>query len=291
MVALDADLVLDTGLIGFREKFPDRFIECGIAEMDMVSQAGGLALSGCLPIVHSFACFLSARPNEQIYNNATERTKVIYVGSLAGLLPGGPGHSHQAVRDIASLSGVPGMVMVEPSSPEEVAPLLRWCAFDHDRSAYMRLVSIPFEPAFKLPADYRPEPGRGVSVRAGKDAMLISYGPLMLNQAMQAAELLAGMGIALEVINLPWLNRVDAGWLDEAIGGRSHVFTLDNHYVEGGQGRMVAAAVASLGRGTRVQCFGVESVPVSGANDEVLRHHGLDAQSLAEAMAAALQRG
>ena len=84
-MALDADLVLDTGLIPFQEKYPDRFIECGIAEQDMVSQAGALALSGMLPIAHSFACFLSARPREQIYNNASEHTKVIYVGSLAGV--------------------------------------------------------------------------------------------------------------------------------------------------------------------------------------------------------------
>ena len=90
IVALDGDLVLDTGLIPFRERFPRRFLECGIAEQDMVSQAGGMALQGLRPIVHSFACFLAARPTEQIYNNASERSKVIYVGSLAGALPGGP---------------------------------------------------------------------------------------------------------------------------------------------------------------------------------------------------------
>ena len=83
-MALDADLCLDTGLVPFRERFPERFFECGIAEQDMVSQAGAMALAGLLPVVHSFACFLSTRPNEQIYNNATEGTKVIYAGSLAG---------------------------------------------------------------------------------------------------------------------------------------------------------------------------------------------------------------
>jgi transketolase len=103
IVVLDADLVLDTGLIPFRNEFPARFFECGIAEQDMVSQAGGMALRGLLPIVHSFACFLSTRPNEQIYNNATERSKVIYVGSLAGVLPGGPGHSHQCAIFLLSV--------------------------------------------------------------------------------------------------------------------------------------------------------------------------------------------
>ena len=83
IVALDADLALDCGLLPFEEQFPNRFFECGIAEQDMVSQAGGMALKGLLPVVHSFACFLSARPNEQIYNNATESTRIMYVGSLA----------------------------------------------------------------------------------------------------------------------------------------------------------------------------------------------------------------
>ena len=80
----------------------------------MVSMAGGMARRGVLPIVHSFACFLSARPNEQIYNQCTEGTKVIYVGSLAGLIPGGPGHSHQSVRDISALRGVPNLSLLEP---------------------------------------------------------------------------------------------------------------------------------------------------------------------------------
>ena len=102
LVALDADLARTCGLIEFRERFPERFFECGIAEQDMVSQAGAMALAGLLPAVHSFACFLSTRPNEQIYNNATEGTKVIYAGSLGGPGAGGPGHSHQSVRDIAA---------------------------------------------------------------------------------------------------------------------------------------------------------------------------------------------
>src|SRR5439155_1353584 len=81
----------------FKEELPDRFIECGIAEQHMVSAAGGMALNGLLPVVHSFACFLSTRANEHIYNNATERRKIIYTATLAGLVPGGPGHSHQSL--------------------------------------------------------------------------------------------------------------------------------------------------------------------------------------------------
>jgi transketolase len=285
IVVLDADLALDTGLIPFRDKYPARFIECGIAEMDMVSQAGGLALFSRLPIVHSFACFLSTRPNEQIYNNATERTKIIYVGSLAGLLPGGPGHSHQCVRDIAALSGIPGLVMVEPATPAEVESLLRWCVTEHKLSSYIRLVSIPVEVAFSAPQDFRPVLGQGVSVYPGRDALLFAYGPVMLNEAVLAAQAIAKRGISVEAVNLPWLNRIDEKWLASVASGRRAVFTLDNHYVAGGQGQMIAAAAAGIGLKIPVHCFGLTEIPVSGTNDEVLRHHALDADSLALRMA------
>ena len=114
-----------------KNDFRNRFIECGIAEQDMVSQAGGIALRGGLPVVHSFSCFLTPRANEQIYNNATEETRIVYVGSLAGLLPGMPGHSHQSVRDISLLSQIPRMVMVEPSCEKEVEMALDFCVNHH----------------------------------------------------------------------------------------------------------------------------------------------------------------
>src|SRR5687767_9469321 len=103
----------------------------------MVSQAGALALAGMLPVVHSFACFLSTRPNEQIYNNATEGTKVIYAGSLAGLVPGGPGHSHQSVRDISALGAMPGMALAEPCSEREAGALLQWAVREAEGPVYL----------------------------------------------------------------------------------------------------------------------------------------------------------
>jgi transketolase len=286
IVALDADLVLDTGLIPFQKKFPERFVECGIAEQDMVSQAGGMALRGLLPVVHSFACFLSPRPNEQIYNNASERTKIIYVGSLAGLLPGGPGHSHQCVRDIAALAAIPGLVLIEPATEREVALALDWCVNGTRESCYLRLVSIPCEIPFELPADHRLELGKGVAITAGDgaaDAVLFGYGPVLLPQAWHAAKTLREQhGFGLRVVNLPWLNRIDDAWLRETLAGVSHVFTLDNHYITGGQGEMIAARIAELGLGARVTRFGLTDIPACGQNDEVLRAHGLDAGSLVE---------
>jgi transketolase len=294
IVALDGDLVLDTGLIPFRERFPDRFLECGIAEQDMVSQAGGMALEGLLPVVHSFACFLVPRAAEQIYNNTSEHTKVIYVGSLAGLLPGGPGHSHQMVNDISILGAIPGLDLVEPCCAAEVAPLFNHLADAAKGSGYLRLVSIPCEIPYRLPADYRVRTGVGVELRAGKDAVLIGYGPVLLPQAWHAAELLQHReGLDVAVVNLPWLTRVDRNWLRGAIAGKRAVFTLDNHLVNGGQGLRVAAAIAGLDldRAPLVRHFGPTVIPACGQNDEVLRAHGLDAESLAQSISRAMLVG
>jgi len=292
LVVLDADLILDCGLIPFSEKFPERFFECGIAEQDMVSQAGGMALKGLLPLVHSFACFLSTRPNEQIYNNATEGTKVIYVGSLAGLLPGGPGHSHQSVRDIAILSAVPGLTLIEPADQAEVALALAYCVRGTDQSCYLRLVSIPCEIPYQLPPDYQLIPGQGAVLRQGADAVVIGYGPVLLPQAYWAAEQLeAHHGLTVKVINLPWLNQVDGDWLRTAVADYPWVFTLDNHYLKGGQGEMIAAQLGQWGPAPRVRSFGLTEIPRCGQNADVLKAHRLDADSLATAMAATLQGG
>jgi transketolase len=287
IVALDADLILDTGLIEFRDRFPGRFIECGIAEQDMVSQAGGMALGGLLPIVHSFACFLSARPNEQIYNNSTEGRKIIYVGSLAGVVPGGPGHSHQAVRDISALASMPGMTLVEPSCAEEVAPLLDWCIEQAPGACYMRLISVPVVMEFALPSGYVPVHGQGVTVADGKDVILISYGPVMLSEAVKASRLLAKQNVSAKVVNLPWLNAVDPSWLRSIVAGSRLVVTLDNHYLAGGQGEMVGAALASIG-GPKLVRLGLSEVPLSGTNEEVLGAHRLDAVHIASAITRAL---
>lgn len=281
IVALDADLVLDTGLLPFKKEFPERYLECGIAEQDMVSIAGGLALRGALPIAHSFACFLSTRPNEQIYNNATERTKIIYVASLAGLLPATPGHSHQSVRDISALGSIPGLVMFEPSCEEEVRLAIRWAVYENKESTYIRICNVPAEISYSLPKNYSLKAGRGVFLKKGKDIAIVAYGPVMLEQAMQAAEMFKTDGRSVAVINFPWLNRVDKIWLRRNLARFQMVVTLDDHYLKFGQGQMIISALARCSEmRAEILNFGVEEIPACGQNREVLRYHGLDAESV-----------
>jgi transketolase len=272
LVALDADLYLDCGLIPFRERCPERFVECGIAEQDMVSQAGALALGGMLPAVHSFACFLTPRASEQVFNNASEGTRVLYAGMLAGIVPGGPGHSHQSVRDIALMGSVPGMACLEPATEEETRRCVEWAVFEADGPVYVRFVSVPWELGFEPPCAAGPlQRGRGTVVREGERAAIVCTGPVLLSQAWVAAEEAGDVA----VIALPWLRDVDGAWLAEVTGG-APVLVLDNHVARGGQGDAVRAALDRP-----VEGIAVEDIPACGANEEVLRHHGLDAASIA----------
>jgi transketolase len=280
VVAFDADLILDTGLISFKERFPDRFIECGIAEQDMVSSAGGMALNGLLPIVHSFSCFLSSRPNEQIYNNITEKTKVIYVGSLSGLLPAGPGHSHQAVRDIASLSSCPGLIIVEPCCEEETQRIVQWAINEANTSVYIRLVSIPVEIPFKW-NEQNCVPGKGTFVKTGTDTVIVSYGPLFLKHAYEVAEKLENeKGISVAVMNFPWLNEVDYSWFASKVKSFKSIVTIDNHYFEGGLGQKLNSVISQQNINIKVVNFAVNGIPRSGQPLEVLSFHELDSDSI-----------
>ena len=281
LVVLDADLVVDTGQMPARELRPERFVECGIAEMDMVSMAGGLALKGMLPVCHSFACFLSTRANEQIYNNGTERSHVVYVASLAGLLPGGPGHSHQSVRDISAVGAIQGLVALAPGSEAEVSRALSWCLHEHAGPAWLRLESVPCEVPFELP-ETPLELGVGSVLREGLDGLFIGYGPTLLSEAWRAAERLSEDGLRVGVVSLPWLNHLDASWLLRTVAGVKHVFSLDNHHAVGGQGDRIADVFAAAA-GTklpRLHRFAVEGLPACGSASDVLHRHGLDTWSL-----------
>jgi transketolase len=290
IVVLDADLLSDCGIEAFKAELPDRFIECGIAEQHMVSAAGGLALEGMLPVVHSFACFLSTRANEHIYNNATEKKKIIYTATLAGVVPGGPGHSHQSVRDISAIGAVPGLIAFEPCSEREARLAIRWAVEENPASTYLRFVNVPLDLPYTLPSDYALQVGRGTAVRRGDDVVIVGYGPMLLANAYRAAEELAAQGVEATVIDLPWLNRIDDEWVRSELAAFPLVVTLDNHYLEYGQGVMVGAALARVGSRARLVHIGIDDIPACGNNAEVLRHHGLDAPSIARAvLAQALQ--
>lgn len=293
IVVLDADLSADCKIREFEERYPERFIENGIAEQDMVSMAGGLARHGLLPVVNSFASFLAARANEQIYNNASERSKIIYACHYAGVIPAGPGKSHQSIRDISLLGALPNMCIVQPCNSAETEEALRYLLDEAEGPGTLRLIIGPSPRQIVLPADYRFAAGRGTVLRTGTDGVLFAYGPVMLHEALLASELLADQGVGLAVVNMPWLNRVDTAWLSDLVQPYRHVCVVEDHAPVGGLADRLREALASDGllQGRTFQTWGVEGYPACGTPTEALRYHRLDGESLADRVTAMLGGG
>ncbi len=282
LVVLSADLSDDCGLRAFENGTPERFFESGIAEQDMVSAAGALAGQGHLPVVASFASFLCSRANEQIYNNSCEGRKVIYIGQYAGVLPGAAGYSHQSVRDIALMSNLDRTLVVQPGSAAEARALIRWAVETATESVYIRSLIIP------KPSDLDTMPhglapvGQGVMLADGEAATIVAYGPVLLNEALLAREMLAERGIAVRVLSLPWLNRVDSDWLFEATE-TAPILVVEDHSPIGGLGDRIAQALAAdpvRSAERRLVVHGVNGLPACGQPKETLEHHGLDAASI-----------
>jgi len=282
VVVLDADLMIDLALAPIRDAHPDRFIECGIAEQDRVSQASGLAAGGMLPVVHSFATFLSARPMEQAVNVASEHRRVAYVVALAGLLPAAPGHSHQGLQDIGAFTRA-DCTSVAPSSERAVSDAVRFLA-DHDRSVHLRLCSLaaplPFAPQALPPLGT----GNVVHDADGADTLVLAYGPVLLGEAVRAVTGDADLSDRVRVVDLPWVNAVDVDWLRASLAGIGRVVVLDDHDVRSGLGSHIAKLLATHVPGVPLRILGVDGVPECGAPAEVLAHHGLDAAAIADAL-------
>ncbi len=283
LVVLDADLASDCKIRDFEHTYPERFIENGIAEQDMVSMAGGLARQGLLPVVNSFASFLASRANEQIYNNASEKSKIIYALHYAGLIPAGPGKSHQSLRDISLFAALPNCIVLQPCNTDETRMVLEFCVDQTTENSAIRLIIGPSPRRIQLPGDYRLVPGRGAVLAEGYDALIFAYGPVMLHEALLASELLAERGFGLKVVNMPWLNRVDAAWLEETLMPYSTVFVLEDHHPMGGLGDHLLSVCTSFGLKDHHNLikFAVEGFPVCGTPVQVLAYHQLDGSSLA----------
>jgi transketolase len=284
LIVLDADLASDCRVRGFELAHPERFLEVGIAEQDLVSTAGGLARQGLLPVVNSFASFLCSRANEQIYNNASEGTKIVYGCHYAGLVPAGPGKSHQSLRDVSLLAALPNIVVVQPANSEETRQAVRFAIEDAEENVAIRLAIGPSPRRMDLPAGYRFVPGRGTVLHEGGDALLFAYGPVMLHEALTAAEELEGDGVGTCVVDLPWLNRVDREWLAELVEPYADLFVVEDHAPFGALGDLLRRELS----GRPVTVYGVEGWPACGTPAEALRVHGLDGASLAGRIGASL---
>ncbi|HCY76973.1 MAG TPA: 1-deoxy-D-xylulose-5-phosphate synthase [Ignavibacteriales bacterium] len=284
LVVLDGDLSADCKLRNFEKTYPDRFIENGIAEQDMVSMAGGLARMGLIPVVNTFASFLAARANEQIYNNAGEKTKIIYTCHFSGMIPAGPGKSHQSVRDISLFGALPNITIIQPCNAEETKWATEYCVNKAGENCMLRLVIGPSPEKIELPKDYKFQVGVGAELTEGNDAILFGYGPVMLHEALVASDYLKKIGFGLKVVNMPWLNKIDNTWLKELVQNQKRIFVLEDHSAVGGLGDRILNALVDTNSiaGKEFTNFGLKEYPECGTPLEVLEFHQLDGKSLAQ---------
>lgn len=272
VVVLDADLVKDTGVAKFKDNFPSRFIECGIAEQDMVSQAGGLALNGKLPIVHSFASFLSTRPHEQIRNNASEKTLIFYVGTLAGVLPSGPGHSHQAIADTLLFDSVPGTLIFEPVSKSCLQKLLESNIYKNYNSVYIRLVSVDMLGDYGDIDTGELVLGKGLTLKqgmTGNRSGLFLLGSLPVDLYLQNFE---NWDEYTTVAISPFVNFVDESWLISTFSNCSTVKIVYNGIISNNILKGFIN-IKNILKGIALEIHDIDSLPICGQNDEITQYY------------------
>lgn len=288
-IVLDADVAGGTGTDPFRKAYPDRFIQCGIAEQNMMSVAAGLSTSGVIPIVTCYAVFASMRAVEQARNSiAYPRFNVKIIASHLGLDVGPDGPTHQAMEDIAIYSSIANFKVVAPADPIELKRALP-VILDTDGPVYMRTgrSPVPEIPEILSASDF--ELGRAGVLREGTDATIIAAG-VMVHRALGAATALAEEGISCRVVNMSTIKPIDLEAIRESAVKTGAIVTAEDHNIIGGLGSAVASVV-------------VETVPVpmarvgirdifaeSGDPEELATKYGLDSEAIGRAVKEVLAR-
>ena len=240
-VVLDADLAAATQTGVFKKAFPERFYDCGIAEQNMVGIAAGIAATGKKVVCSSFAMFAAGRAYEQVRNSVGYPHLNVVIGAThAGISVGEDGATHQCCEDIALMRTIPGMTIINPADETETK-LAVAAALDHDGPVYMRFGRLAVPVVFG--DDYKFEIGKGVELKEGTDVTIIATG-LMVNEALQAYELLKQEGISARIINIHTIKPLDKDIVIKAARETGAIVTAEEHSVIGGLGSAVSEVLA-----------------------------------------------
>lgn len=278
IVVLDADLSGSTKTGMFAKEFPERFVNCGIAEANMACIAAGFATTGKIPFMSSFAMFAAGRCYEQIRNSIGYPHLNVKIGAThAGVTVGEDGASHQCIEDIALMRAIPGMVVMNPSDDVEARACIR-AAVEHDGPVYMRFGRSAV-PVINDYPEYKFEIGKGTIVKEGKDVTIIATG-VCVDSAVKAAALLAEDGIDAEIINICTIKPLDNELIAASAKKTGKVVTVEEHSIIGGLGAAVCEALAETVP-TPVKRIGVQDVfGQSGTADQLMAFYGLDGQGV-----------
>lgn len=280
IVVLDADLAGATKTSVFMKAFPDRHIDCGIAECNMMGIAAGLSTAGKVPFASTFAMFAAGRAFEQVRNSIGYPHMNVKIGAThAGISVGEDGASHQCNEDIALMRTIPGMVVINPADDVEARAAVK-AAYEHEGPVYLRFGRLAV-PVINTNPDYKFEIGKGVTLREGTDLTIIATG-LCVNSALEAAEMLAKDGVSAKVINIHTIKPLDEELVVEAAKATGKVVTVEEHSVIGGLGSAVCDALSAKAP-TPVLKIGVQDTfGESGPAAELLKKYKLDGAGVYE---------
>ena len=278
LVVLDADLAAATQTGMFKKEFPERHIDCGIAECNMMGIAAGLSTTGIVPFASTFAMFAAGRAFEQVRNSIGYPHLNVKIGAThAGISVGEDGATHQCNEDIALMRTIPGMVVINPADDVEARAAVR-AAYEHQGPVYLRFGRLAV-PVINDRPDYKFELGKGVVLREGKDLTIIATG-LPVSNCLEAAEKLAADGIDAKVINIHTIKPLDEELVIAAARETGRVVTVEEHSVIGGLGSAVCDVLSEKAP-TRVMKIGInDTFGESGPALELLKKYGLDTDSI-----------
>ena len=278
LVVLDADLSGATKTGVFKKAFPERHINCGIAEGNMMAVAAGIATTGKVPFASSFAMFAAGRAFEQVRNSIGYPHLNVKIGAThAGISVGEDGATHQCNEDIALMRTIPGMVVINPADDIEARAAVK-AAYEHEGPVYMRFGRLAV-PVINDNEDYKFEIGKGIVLREGKDVTIIATG-LEVAETLAAADMLAADGIDAKVINIHTIKPLDEELVIAAAKETGKVVTVEEHSVIGGLGSAVADVLAEK-EPTKMMRIGVnDTFGESGPAVALIKKYGLDAESI-----------
>ena len=278
VVVLDADLAGATKTDMFKKEFPDRHIDCGIAESNMMGIAAGLAATGKIPFASTFAMFAAGRAYEQIRNSIGYPHLNVKIGAThAGISVGEDGATHQCNEDIALMRTIPGMVVINPADDVEARAAVK-AAYAHKGPVYMRFGRLAV-PVINDEENYHFELGKGIVLKEGKDLTIVATG-LCVCEALEASKKLEADGIDAEVINIHTIKPLDEALVTASAVKTGKVVTVEEHSVIGGLGSAVADTL-SMNAPTKLLKIGVQDVyGESGPAVELIKKYGLDSEGI-----------
>ena len=282
LVVLDADLAGATKTGIFRKAFPDRHINCGIAEGNMMGVAAGLAATGKVPFASSFAMFAAGRAFEQIRNSIAYPHLNVKIGAThAGISVGEDGATHQCLEDVALMRTLPGMTIICPSDDVEAKAAVR-AAYELEGPVYLRFARLA-SPVINDREDYKFEIGKGVVLKSSdEDCVTLIAAGLMVGEALGAAQLLEAEGIKARVVNMHTIKPLDDELVVECAKATGKIVTIEEHSIIGGLGEAVCAALSEKAP-TPVCRIGVkDQFGESGPGAELLKKYGLSADGIAD---------